>query len=107
LEVAERHARRHSTPGWLHHRPSHVGCSQGCGVSHINAPGERPAKPVRSSRKLDSAARAPISWIPAAMHDRQDDDLIVGRSEVNGVWKLTDEGSPGVALHAWIGQRVL
>ena len=48
-----------------------------------------------------------MSWIPAAMHDRQDDDLIVGRSEVNGVRKLTDEGSPGVALHAGIGQRVL
>jgi hypothetical protein len=41
------------------------------------------------------------------MHDRQDDDLVIGRAKVDSVRKPTDEGSPGVAPHAGIGQRVL
>ena len=48
-----------------------------------------------------------MSWIPAAMHDRQDDDLIVGRSEVNGVRKPGDKRSSCVVLHTRVGQRIL
>jgi hypothetical protein len=48
-----------------------------------------------------------MPWIPAAVHNRQDNDLVVDRSEVHGVRKLTDERAPCVALHAGIGERIL
>ena len=65
-----------------------------------NAPGKRPAKPVRSSRKLDSAARPPTAWVPAAMHNRQDNDLVIDRTEVRAVRSC-------VVLHTRVGQRIL
>jgi hypothetical protein len=77
---------------------------RGCSA---NVPGERPAEPVRSGRKLDSAARPPMPWIPAAMHDRQDNDLFVDKAEVHGIRKSTDTRPPRVALHVAIGQRIL
>src|SRR5207245_11161468 len=58
-------------------------------------------------RKLDSATGAPPPWVPAAVHDRQDNGLVSGRAEVHGVRKATDELSPGVPSHAGIGERVV
>jgi len=46
-------------------------------------------------------------WMPTAMDDRQDDDLVAGRVEVHRVRKAADESSTGVALHARIGQRAV
>ena len=45
--------------------------------------------------------------IPAAMHDRQDNDLVVDRAKVHGVRKATDERPPYVALHARMGEWTL
>src|SRR5439155_18915362 len=81
--------------------------SRGMTVNPSNAPGERPAKPVRSSRKLDSAARPPTAWVSAAMHNRQDNDLVVDRTEVHGVRKPGDKRSSCVLLHTRLGQRIL
>jgi hypothetical protein len=48
-----------------------------------------------------------MPWIPAAMHDREDNDLVVDRAKVHGVRKPTDERSPYVALHAGTGHGIL
>jgi hypothetical protein len=47
-----------------------------------------------------------MPWIPSAVHNRQDNDLVVDRAEVHTVRKPSDERPPCVALHAGIGQRI-
>jgi hypothetical protein len=47
-----------------------------------------------------------MPWIPATMHDRQDNDLVADGAKVHGVWKPTNERPPGVALHTVVGQGI-
>lgn len=48
-----------------------------------------------------------MPWVPTAMHDRQDNDLVADGAKVHGVRKPTNERPPGVALHTGVGQWIL